>query len=1105
MRPSLRYVGLFSFWLILFVAALPDLVAQTTSGIRGTVIDSSSAAIPAARVSVTNMETGLSQTVPTDSTGGYIFSLLPSGVYRLTVEASGFKRFEQSNIRLTTNEVAGLNVTLEVGDVTQQVEVTGGAPLVNTQTSETGTLIGTQQIVELPLNGRNVIQLATLTNGVAQERVHNALVGGDERNASAMSVNGNRLTMTQFNLDGGEFAGPALNSGINYPNPDAVQEFRFITSNYSAEFGRNPGGVMNVITRSGTNSFHGSAWEFNRNSAFAARSFFLPQVAFLNQNQYGFSAGGPVIKNKVFLFGTGQWFKIRQGRATTSSFPPTEAEKRGDFSAQTAVIRDPATGQPFPGNQIPASRLDPVALKLANLLPAANAPGGRFLGAFSEPVNNYQYLIKGDYNMSSRSRLTFSWFRDKTNSTSLLDFGRLSLPLQNTTGRADKSSGAEIKQAVANWTYNLSPSIINVFRFGYVRTELTVSAEGRGPTLNQLTSSFPAQPFQDIPGFNVSGRWSAGTGNFNIFPSDDFQFSDSVNYVKGRHNLRLGAEVRSWNHSFTSTANNMGIFLPNGQVTGSAITDFFLGRARTFVSNSWQSDSTQKGFAAYVQDDFKVSRNVVVNLGLRYQVNTMFSPAANVKSEDGGFLRPAGGFVEGQKSQIFPTAPAGLVYPGDPGVANGVVPTDKNDWAPRLGFAWDIFGKGKTSLRGGYGMFYTTPNGSDITSATQNPPFFVNFLVDPTPSFVNPLPQLAAAFPVRYSKTLDFRTFYPMSIQSLGLDFHNGRIQQWNITLQQQLPGRVSVQAGYVGNKAEDLLYFKRINPAIYTPGVDAAGNPLSALTNTDQRRRLNRANPSTPVYGDVAQGEPLGTSDYHSLQLQVRKEFSLGLNLLASYTFAKAIDTSSVLLSCAFGGSAPAQNPENINGDRGLAGFDQRQRLVLSFIYQTPKVSRALDTNNPVVKGVLDDWEIGTIASFGSGFPFTVGSGRDNSLTAYANDRPNLVGNPKLDTGRSRSELITTYFNTAAFVANPTGTFGNLGRNTLIGPGSINFDLSVYKNIPISERRGRLQLRLEMFNAINRPNFGTPGASLSAPGTLGRILSAGPGRIVQLGGKYAF
>src|SRR5579885_2874547 len=380
--------------------------AQITSGIRGTVTDPSGAAVPGARITATNTGTGFAATATSSNDGTYTLTLLPVGQYTLEVEANGFKKLQRTNITLTTNQVAGINVVLQVGAVSASEEVEAGA------------------------------------------QVPTAMTGTDERNAAYMSVNGNRLYMTQYNLDGGDYSGKRMNTGMNYPNPDAIEEFRFITNNYSAEFGKNPGGIMNVVTKSGTNSYHGSLWEFNRNSALAARNFFLPNVAQLNQNQYGVSGGGPIKKNKLFFFGTAQWMKIRQGRATSSTSPPTTAERAGDFSGSKTII-DPATNAPFPGNRIPANRLDPVALGLINLVPLPNSPSGRFIGAYAEPVDNNQYLFKTDYNQSERSRFTFSWFEDATVSTSLLDFGRLTTPLVNYTGPGYKSSYNDSRDAIA--------------------------------------------------------------------------------------------------------------------------------------------------------------------------------------------------------------------------------------------------------------------------------------------------------------------------------------------------------------------------------------------------------------------------------------------------------------------------------------------------------------------------------------------------------------------------------------------------------------------------------------------------------------------------------
>ena len=1084
--------------------------AQITAGIRGTITDPSGAAVVGARVTATNTGTSFKATAVSTTDGTYTLTLLPIGVYNLVVEATGFKKAEHKDIALATNQVAGIDVTVQVGAVTESIEVAAGAPLVNTQTTEVGQLIESRQIVDLPLNGRNPIQLATLINGVTTSQVPVAMLGGDERNAAYLSVNGNRVYMTQYNLDGGEYDGKKMNTGMNYPNPDAIAEFRFITNNYSAEFGKNPGGVMNVVTKSGTNSYHGSLWEFNRNANFAARSFFLTKVAALNQNQFGGSFGGPIVKNKLFIFGTTQWTRIRQGRPTSSTSPPTAAERSGDFSAGSVAIVDPTTNQPFPGKKIPTGRLDPVAQKLYNTYPFANTSSGFFVGAFSEPVNNSQYMIKGDYNRSDRDRFTISWFDDSTIATSLLDFGRITMPYQNYTGTPYKTNYQESRDAIATHIHLFSPTVINQLRLGVVNTNWNTALNHRGPTLAQMGSAFPTQQFTDIGEVSVSGRISMLGGNEAVYLGKDLQLSDNLNITRGRHSIKTGIEVTHSAMTSFGSGNAAGAFLPSGSATGSALADFTIGASAMYVSNPIGGKMNQTFFGAFVQDDLKVTRNLVLNVGLRYQVATPWTALQTVSLLSGGYAAPFATFQTGRQSTVFQTAPKGLVYPGDDGIPGGIVHTVKNNFGPRVGLAWDVFGNGKTSLRAGYGLFYATIQGDTVTNSDYSAPFFINFAVAQTPSFVNPIPAaLTTAFPVPVGKNLNFQPYEPLTIQGLSPNMVNTMVQQFNFTIQQQLPGKLAVQLGWVGNMTSHLLNYDPLNPAVYIAGNDASGNALSTVANTNNRRLLNMSNPpatgSPFYYGAVEVGESGENSHYHSLQVEVRKSFSHGLNLLTSFTWGKAIDGASVLL--ANGLATPvAQNPSDRKGNIGLADFDQRKRFLTNFVYTAPSLTKPLGlSSNPVLTRLLDHWSLGSILKLADGFPFNVVSGVDYSRTGTGADRPNLVGDPRLDTSRPRIQRLAAYFNTSAFAANSVGTFGNFGRNVLIGPGSANVDFNAYKDFPITERLGKLQLRFEFFNLFNRANFGNPAASLASPTTLGKITSAGDGRIIQFGAKYLF
>ena len=616
--------GICALLLVLFTALSEG--QNINAGIRGTVTDASEAAISGAKVTVKEVLTGYIRESVTDSTGGFVFSLLPVGTYDVTVEMTGFNKYTKSGILLAVNQIAGVNVILVVGAVSQSVDVHASEMTVNTQTTEVSMLLNSKQIADLPLpSGRNPIGLATLANGVTAYAVPTYLGQGGgtisdqiDGGGAVINVNGNRPHETQFNLDGGEFAGMAYDSGLNYPNPDALQEVRLITGNYSAAFGRLPGGVFNVITKSGTNQYHGSLWEFNTNSAFSTAGSFPTQPPFFNQNQYGFTIGGPVIKNKLFLFGTGQWLHIAKQDTSSGNHVPTAAERTGDLSADGGTIIDPLTNLPFPGNIIPSDRIDPIAAQLLTLIPLPNQPDGSLFQALAAPVTNHQYLIKGDYQIKANNRFSGEIFRDITDGQQPLGRGGDGGGIQyvNTTGPNFQSNKGNITAFVGSDTHIFTPNFVNLVRFGYTRIRAINGQDAAvGPTMHDLNPAYPDFPLMDRPGLWITGRAFASRGSWGTSDSDDYQFSDGIDYVHGAHNLKFGFEYRNATIGNVSSNNPQGIFWGNGGVTGNPLADFMLGRQLAIISSPSVASNYQHSYAGYIQDDYKVNRRLVVKSG----------------------------------------------------------------------------------------------------------------------------------------------------------------------------------------------------------------------------------------------------------------------------------------------------------------------------------------------------------------------------------------------------------------------------------------------------------------------------------------------------------
>ena len=1033
---------------------------QTTGSITGTVKDQSGAVLPDAEVIVTNVGTNAQRKTLTNDRGDYNVTLLPIGVYRIQTESQGFKTGLAENIRVDVNDILRIDFTLQIGDVTESVVVTSAAPLVQSETSAVGQVIDNQKIIELPLNGRQFESLSQLVPGALSPAPGSSL-----GNRGGFNVAGSRETSNTILLDGIDNNDVATNNFSFRPIVDAIQEFNVQTSSYSAEFGRGGGAQVTVATKSGTNDFHGSAWEFLRNDKLDARDFFNSgdKIPF-KRNQYGVTVGGPIIRDKVFLFFAFEGTKRRQ-QFPSLHVVPSVAFREGDFSALQTALKNPfVPGTTFPGNQIPDDLIHSVAKNIIDRgtypLPTPGLTGpSNYLSIIPLVQDSHQFNGRIDYRISNSNTIygRYAYGHDAYHQGSPgIAGGALNylpgFPMDDIT----------TTQAFALVdTHIFSNLLVNELRMGFNRLK-----EPREPlTMNKhdigTEIGLPGTPRDPnawgMPSFSITGFSRFGDTAWIPRVGSTYQVADIVSYNLGSHAMRFGFEGRKLHFAATNGTNaRLSI---DGRWTGNAFADFLLGLPS-------QTNRDLKGtdiryyiidcYNAFFQDDFKVSNRLTLNMGLRYEYNT---PMVEKYNRFGMFN------IETQQYQIANQDARTQYRP------------DKNNFGPRLGFALRPGASSASVIRGGYGIFYDLAAiGNNLEPAGKAPPFRIPETYNASPTdpnaltFSNPFPfdeQGASAI---------------YDAPSIDPGFRDAYIQQWNLSYQREFARNMVIDVAYIGSKGTRLVRSVDVNQAF--PGT----------TGTVQSRR------PYPQYGAINVIESTSNSTYHGLQGSLERRFSGGLSFLASYTFGHAIDDASGLGGG--GSSRLTQDARNLKADRGNSDYDARHRFVVSYIYELPygHGKRFGNTIPAVVNAILGGWQLSGITSFQSGRPLFVQLGSDNSRTGKNLDRPNVTGIEPLFQDRTSK---TVYTNKAAFETPPVGTFGNAPRNYFNGPGTNNFDLTLGKNF--RTEKVVIQFRAEFFNAFNHPYLNRPSGTLRSP-AFGTITSTWrDNRQIQFGLRITF
>lgn len=1105
--------------LVTMLAGLNLVAQQITGNIRGTATDPSGAVVQGATVSAKQTETGLTRTATTDRAGAYILLELPVGHYEVQAEAKGFQKYIQQGITLNVNENATVPVRFVVGSATQQVSVTGDATLIQDTVTSLGKVVQEQEILNAPLDGRNFSQLGTLQPGVVPLTPGLKEAGSSLREGQGYAVNGQRPESNNFLIDGANNFNGVDSGFVLKPPLDAIIEFRILTHNSTAEFGNSLGSTTNIITRSGTNQIHGALWEFLRNDAMDATNYFASRTEPLKQNQFGATIGGPIIKDKTFFFAFYEGFRNRQGE-TSGSTVPSLKQRQGDFSE----LCDPAQGESFDGagmcsnpnhqlallvtdpptmfpfNQLPPPFMSSFAQGLLTLFPEPNNGLFTFTSTVTKRDDFNQGGLRIDHYLSANDNLNFRY---------MINDGTRFDPLSPAGASVPGFPVGETHRAqsfVAQLTHTFSPSLVSVARFSFLRNKSLFGERSNHLSPSDLGFSYDSSldiavgpPFIQVNGYTTVG--DPITGPRRSF-ENAYDYNGSLSWIRRKHELKFGGGYQHLHVNALQGIATNGFFVVVPFPMSDAFASFMIGQPVFFLQGRGDFGRNINGQSlnGYVQDTFKATSRLTLNLGLRYDLPFPYTEARNRQTL----------WIPGRQSTVMPNAPPGLLYPGDQGVPAGLIPTFKKAFAPRVGIAWDPTGSAKWLVTSAYGIYYEpyyTGQGGPLQSPISAPPYLQTEQISLTPTsplfFNDPYngpPPPAGTFAT------------PLTNLTLAPDLPLPYAQDWDLNVQRSFGRDILLEVGYVGTKGTKLPRFIEGNPTVYIPG-------QSTTDNVDQRRIHSGCTLGDPEsaceYASTGLISGIANSSYNALQASLRKRFGDGLSFLASYTYSKAIDdVSSFNISGSgsiqvAGENDLAQNPRDLAAERGPSLFDARHRLVFSYQWSLPFFQNQQSWSGRLLGG----WQLNGIVTAMSGTPFTVFDSRDASvqggapeITGFSANRPNLVSGENPNKGPRQ---VNAWLNSNAFsrvvpdINSPVQQFGTAGRNIALGPRYANWDFAVGKNFSLRESK-TIQFRAEFFNILNHTNFHLPNSDISSP-TFNQIQKAEPPRLIQLALKFLY